>query len=170
MHFVSTSACSERLGVCSTGFAAATADWQQHCRDSEGFCCSCTLAEFLENTFTGATGDETRANLDCSLFSNPFFSGVAGSASCLRYDPLWYHVSSHRPDTSRYLEFASSYCPKHSPERLGGILVAGAGNKPRLWPTIIVLACLQALWLTGFERATAKGISNSNCTGMLAEG
>jgi len=36
----------------------------------------------------------TRINTDCSFFANfPLFSGVAGSASCLRYDPLWYAVS-----------------------------------------------------------------------------
>ena len=36
----------------------------------------------------------TRANLDCSFFDTfPLFNGVTGSASCLRYDALWYAVS-----------------------------------------------------------------------------
>lgn len=36
----------------------------------------------------------TRANLDCSFFDAfPLFNGVSGSASCLRYDALWYAVS-----------------------------------------------------------------------------
>lgn len=40
------------------------------------------------------TMQATRAGLDCSFFSNfPLFDGVAGSASCLRYDALWYAVS-----------------------------------------------------------------------------
>lgn len=35
----------------------------------------------------------TRANTDCNFFKNfPLYSGVAGSASCVRYDALWYAV------------------------------------------------------------------------------
>jgi hypothetical protein len=40
----------------------------------------------------------TRANLDCSFFDTfPLFNGVSGSASCLRYDALWYAVRTAFP-------------------------------------------------------------------------
>ncbi len=45
----------------------------------------------------------TRAGLDCSFFKNfPLFSGVAGSASCLRYDALWYAVSPPSQPTVKH--------------------------------------------------------------------
>ena len=43
-------------------------------------------------TASGST-DATRANLDCNIFTEySLFDGIAGSASCLRFDPLWYQV------------------------------------------------------------------------------
>ena len=64
------------------------------CRDSQGFCCSCTYSEAVAATF-GSSGstDTTRANLDCDVFTEySLFNGIAGSASCLRFDPLWYQA------------------------------------------------------------------------------
>nr|BAE71144.1 generative cell specific-1 [Physarum polycephalum] len=51
--------------------------------DSQGFCCSCNLAEYL-----GISDDQTRAGLTCS-----FFSGSSSSAHCLRFDDNgWYDI------------------------------------------------------------------------------
>ncbi len=63
-------------------------------RDSQGFCCSCTYSEAVAATFgTSENTDQTRANLDCNIFTEySLFNGIAGSASCLRFDPLWYQV------------------------------------------------------------------------------
>ena len=63
------------------------------CRDSQGFCCSCTYSEAVAATLGTGSTDVTRANLDCDVFTEySLFNGIAGSASCLRFDPLWYQV------------------------------------------------------------------------------
>ena len=63
------------------------------CRDSQGFCCSCSLSNTWADTLGGGNTQWTRANLDCSFFAGDLFLyGVPGSASCMRYDPLWYEV------------------------------------------------------------------------------
>ena len=63
------------------------------CRDSQGFCCECTLAQATSASFTSGSSSSTRAGLDCSLWSSDLFlNGVPGSASCMRYADLWYEV------------------------------------------------------------------------------
>jgi hypothetical protein len=56
---------------------------------SQGFCCSCSLAQLL-----GATKTNSRANLNCQLFSTLYSSG-----SCMTYDPLWYSAYEVGPAT-----------------------------------------------------------------------
>lgn len=63
------------------------------CRDSQGFCCECTLAQATSASFTSGSSADMRAGLDCSLWSSDLFlNGVPGSASCMRYADLWYEV------------------------------------------------------------------------------
>jgi hypothetical protein len=56
---------------------------------SQGFCCSCSLAQLI-----GATKTNSRANLNCQLFSTLYSSG-----SCMSYDPLWYSAYEVGPAT-----------------------------------------------------------------------
>jgi hypothetical protein len=52
----------------------------------------------IESIIVASCRQATRANLDCSFFDTfPLFNGVSGSASCLRYDALWYAVSEALP-------------------------------------------------------------------------
>jgi hypothetical protein len=53
-------------------------------QDSQGFCCSCSLAKIL-----GITKEGTRGKLNCDLFGQ-----VASSAHCLRFSELTYHSFS----------------------------------------------------------------------------
>ena len=62
-------------------------------RNSQGFCCECTLTAVYEATLGNGGTATTRANLNCGLFAGGlFFQGVPGSAHCFRYANLWYAV------------------------------------------------------------------------------
>lgn len=59
-----------------------SASFSTHLKDQKGYCCSCSLGEVI-----GISDEQSRANLDCSLFGSD-----ASSAHCLRFNDLWYDV------------------------------------------------------------------------------
>ena len=74
------------------------------CRNSQGFCCECSLAATYSSTIGSGSTTTSRANLNCNLFSGGLFlEGVPGSAHCLRFSSLYYAV-----------RLLSSYCLKCS--------------------------------------------------------
>ena len=63
------------------------------CRNSQGFCCTCSLAATLSASLGSGGTTTSRANLNCNLFSGGLFlEGVPGSAHCLRFSSLYYAV------------------------------------------------------------------------------
>lgn len=62
----------------------APAWWLCGCRNSDGFCCKCTLGQILGlSSKTSGSSDTIRGGLSCSLKSKT-------SASCLRFDDTWW--------------------------------------------------------------------------------
>ena len=64
-------------------------------RNSQGFCCQCSLSAVYDSSIGGDDTTTTRGNLNCDLFSNGLFlDGIPGSAHCMRYADLYYAVST----------------------------------------------------------------------------
>ncbi|KAK9799370.1 hypothetical protein WJX73_004741 [Symbiochloris irregularis] len=81
---------------CSAGALASTptCGWAldslgRQIYNSQGFCCSCSLSQVSAATLGNGYTTATRATLNCDLAVSWIY-GAPGSASCLRFDPLYY--------------------------------------------------------------------------------
>ena len=141
--------------------------------NSQGYCCPCTAQESWQQTALGEATGTTRGNLNCNLFTTGLFaSGVPATASCLRFDPLWYSGYSIGPASYDFkLTVSISGGSPSSQNSTGGSGAANASSSGAAPPSPAAIgsaAVTQQLQVSPFQ-LTAVALSGQVAVELLGD-
>jgi hypothetical protein len=98
--YVVTGSGGDRSGSCrdAPGDDEPTCGWVldeksgNHVADSQGFCCSCSIADGIMQSLPWTKRGASRGDLSCGLLQHGLWlGGVPASAHCLNWSSAWYH-------------------------------------------------------------------------------